>query len=617
MSVAPLQSIDLRDAQVGGPVDGPSLTGRRGRRFRQVNTTTIVGATIVGLMLAAAIFAPLLAPFDPTFQSPKGLTPAGAPLAPGDGGFLLGTDQLGRDMLSRLLYGARVALFVAIVPNALAMLLAMVVGIPAGYAGGRVERVLVRVIETTMVLPAFLLALALLAVLGAGLHVVILALVLVTWSYPARVIYGETLRVRELAFVEAARAAGASHVRIMARHVMPQLRTLLIAYFALNAVAMVVAEASFSFLGFGIQPPTPSWGSMIADARQLFFWPWLILLPGAGLALVGAGFYLLGTGVQSMLSTEQTRVQAVTRRFLLRRTVGIATTLVTVATFTFLLTFVVPSDPARSVLGPRATPAQVEQAHATLGLDDPLPQQYVRYVGNLAQLDFGDSYIYKEHVSTILRERLPWTALLAGAALFIELVIGVPLGLVLAARAHGALDRAALTWTVVQVSLPTFWFGLVLLYFLAFKAPLFPLGGSGFPLPLVLPALALGLPGAAVCSRIMRDVSLDVMNSDFVRALRAKGMPPRTILFKHVLRSALSPVLTMIAMDFGVLMSGAVLVESVFAWPGLGSASYDAMANGDVPLLMASVLVLSLVVLVMNLLADIARAMLDPRIRLG
>jgi peptide/nickel transport system permease protein len=277
------------------------------RRFRW-SPSLAIGLGVTAALIGVALLAPVIAPYDPNFQNPNGLSPAGAPLPPGSAHFLLGTDQLGRDMLSRLLYGARVALFVAIVPNLIALVLASAVGIPAGYFGGRTERVLVRFIETAMVLPAFMLALALLAIVGVGLHVIVLALVIVSWTYPARVIYGETLRIRELAFVEAARATGASHLRTMRLHVFPQLRPLLVVFFALGAVGMVVLEASFSFLGFGIQPPTPSWGSMIADSKDLFNWPWMILLPGACLALVGASFYLLGIGLQHAFGVRQERV---------------------------------------------------------------------------------------------------------------------------------------------------------------------------------------------------------------------------------------------------------------------------------------------------------------------
>jgi peptide/nickel transport system permease protein len=268
-----------------------------------------IGGVIVAVFLACALFAPVLAPHDPNYQYFDGLTLMGEPLAPGDRQFLLGTDVLGRDMLSRLIYGARVAMFIAVVPNALALLLATAIGTTAGYYGGRVDTVLMRLTEVAMTLPTFLLALALLAVLGSGLPVVVAALVLVSWTYPARVIYGETLRIRELAFVEAARALGASAPRIIVRHVVPQLKSLVLIYFTLSAATMVLLEAGLGFLGFGVQPPAPSWGVMIAAGRDVLFWPWLMLLPGVCLALLGTGFYLIGAGLQRALGPRLERVR--------------------------------------------------------------------------------------------------------------------------------------------------------------------------------------------------------------------------------------------------------------------------------------------------------------------
>lgn len=279
---------------------GSPLRRRRGlpRWVRRAGPGPAAGATIVGLFLLCAILAPVLAPRDPTYQYFDGLTLLGEPLPPGNGSFWLGTDTLGRDLLSRLMFGTRVAIFIAVVPNALALLLATAVGTVAGVFGGPWETILMRVTETMMVLPTFLLALALLAVLGPGLGVVVGVLVLVSWTYPARVVYGETLQLRETAFVEAARALGAGRGRIILRHVVPQLGPLLLIYFTLNAATMVLIEAGLGFLGFGVQPPTPSWGAMIDDGRDVLFWPWLMLGPGLCLALLGTGFYLVGLGAQ-------------------------------------------------------------------------------------------------------------------------------------------------------------------------------------------------------------------------------------------------------------------------------------------------------------------------------
>jgi peptide/nickel transport system permease protein len=238
-------------------------------------------------------------------------------------------------------------------------------------------------------------------------------------------------------------------------------------------------------------------------------------------------------------------------------------------------------------------------------------------MGRLVRLDFGYSYVNRQPVREIIAERLPRTVALAAAAILLQLVVGISLGLASAARANGVLDRTTLSWAVVMFSLPTFWLGLVLLYVFAFRLAWFPLGGADSPSAIVLPAITLGIAGAAWYSRIVRQVAVETLESDFVKELRAKGLPRRTILVKHVLRASMSPVLTMMAIDFGFLLGGAVLVESVYAWPGLGLTSYQAMQTGDTPLLMACVIVGSAFVLILNLAADLARTVIDPRVRLG
>lgn len=302
------------------------------------------------------------------------------------------------------------------------------------------------------------------------------------------------------------------------------------------------------------------------------------------------------------------------RRLLLRRTGLLVVTLALVATLTFLLTFVTPGDPARILVGPKGTETQVAEVRSELGLDDPLVVQYGRYVSRVARLDFGYSYSNREPVARVIVERLPWTLLLATGALSVQLIIGIPLGLMLARRPGGVADRAALGGALILISLPVFFLGLMLLYAFAYRYRIFPLGGTQLPEAIVLPALALGLPGAAWYSRIMRSSASEVLNSDFVRSLRAKGMPPRTIVFKHTLRTALSPLLTMMAIDFGFLLGGAVIIERVFEWPGIGLTAFQALRSGDTAMLMGCVIVGSCFVLVMNLIADFARAAVDPRV---
>jgi peptide/nickel transport system permease protein len=205
---------------------------------------------------------------------------------------------------------AHVAMLIATLPNLLALLVATAVGVISGYAGGRIEMILMRATEMVMTLPTFLLAMALLAVLGAGIPVVVLALILVTWTYPARVVYGEVLRIKEYVYVEAERALGASPWRIVWHHIVPQLRSVLIVYFALNASFMVMTEAGLSYLGFGIPPPTPSWGAMIGESQDYYLTaPWLALLPGGCIALLTISFSLLGGAIQRRGGPRRARVQ--------------------------------------------------------------------------------------------------------------------------------------------------------------------------------------------------------------------------------------------------------------------------------------------------------------------
>jgi peptide/nickel transport system permease protein len=258
----------------------------------------IVGGVIVGAFLLCAIAPGLVAQHDPLQSLPDGLTAAGAPRPPGDGGFVLGTDALGRDMLSRVIYGARVAVLMAVVPNMIALSVATVIALAAGYGRGTLETVLMRLTESFLVLPLFLIAMAVIATFGSSTTTVVLTLAFVTWSYPARVLHGEVRRLSTSLHVEAARSLGAGVMRITLRHILPHLTPLLVVYFTMNAAYMVMLEAGLAFLGFGVQPPTPSWGLMLADGRDQFFRPWLIIVPGVSLALLCIGFSLVGSAAE-------------------------------------------------------------------------------------------------------------------------------------------------------------------------------------------------------------------------------------------------------------------------------------------------------------------------------
>jgi peptide/nickel transport system permease protein len=298
----------------------------------------------------------------------------------------------------------------------------------------------------------------------------------------------------------------------------------------------------------------------------------------------------------------------------LSRIVGLLLTLFAVFTLTFALTFAVPQDPARSVVGPKGTPEQVEIVREELGLNDPIPVQYVRYLGNVATGDLGYSYAQRRPVVDIISERLPFTAALAAGAIIFQIAVGIPIGLLAAARAGKTFDRVSLAGSLMVIALPGFWVGLVLLFLLAYTFPIFPLGGTSGALAIVLPSITLGLAGAAWTSRIMRSEAYEFLRSDVVRGLRAKGMSPRRILLLHTLRTASGPVLTMLAIDLGYFLGGAVLVESVFSWPGIGLTSFKALSQNDIPLLMGCVIVGSVFILVLNLFADLIRLKVDPRV---
>lgn len=303
-------------------------------------------------------------------------------------------------------------------------------------------------------------------------------------------------------------------------------------------------------------------------------------------------------------------------RYVVSRLIGLILTLFAVLTFTFVLTFAVPQDPARSVVGPKGTTEQLQAARQKLGLDDPILVQYGRYLGNVATGDVGYSYAQRRPVLDIITERLPYTAALAVGAITFQILVGLPLGLVGAARAGGAIDRVSLVGSLLVIALPGFWVGLVLLFLFAYTWPVLPLGGATSPLALVLPSITLGLPGAAWTSRITRSESYQFLRSDVVRGLRAKGMSPGRILLLHTLRTSSGPILTMLAIDLGYFLGGAVLIESVFSWPGIGLTSYQALRQNDIPLLMGCVIVGSMFILVLNLAADLIRVKVDPRVTL-
>lgn len=301
--------------------------------------------------------------------------------------------------------------------------------------------------------------------------------------------------------------------------------------------------------------------------------------------------------------------------YLARRAVQAVGVLFGVSVITFLLAFLLPADPARMIAGRSATVATVENIRTQLGLDRPIHQQYVSYLGRLFQGDLGRSYAQRTDVNRIVKSRLAPTLQLALAGIFFELLIGVPAGIIAAIRRGTVVDQTVMTLAFVGVSAPQFVVGLLLIYFLAYLVPIFPLGGYGTWKHLVLPAIAVGLAGGGWYARVTRSAMVEVLRQDYVRTARAKGLLPNRVVFKHVLKNAVLPVVALIGLDIGVFMGGIVVVETVFGWPGIGQMIWQAIRLVDIPVIMGGVLVTALFVVVGNLVADLIYPVLDPRIR--
>ena len=302
--------------------------------------------------------------------------------------------------------------------------------------------------------------------------------------------------------------------------------------------------------------------------------------------------------------------------YLIRRLLGTVGVIFLVATFTFIMVFVMPGDAARMYAGPRAPEETVQRIRVLWGLDQPLPVQYIRYLGRAIQGDLGESTRDKRPVLKAVFERLPATIQLALAGLFVELLVGIPLGILAATRPGSWIDQIATIVALIGISIPQFALGLVALYVFGFLIPIFPLGGYGTPLHLVLPALVLGIGGTAFYSRVLRNSILEVTGEDYVRTAKAKGLSPRVVLIRHVLRNALMPVVTLAGLDLATLLGGVVVIEAVFGWPGIGLQAWNAIRNQDTPMIMGTVLFASVAVVFLNLFVDVLYLAIDPRVRL-
>lgn len=304
-------------------------------------------------------------------------------------------------------------------------------------------------------------------------------------------------------------------------------------------------------------------------------------------------------------------------RYVFTRLVWGVLVLWAVLTLTFLATMASPVDPVEVYAGRGATEAVRDQIREEFGLEDPLPVRYVRYLEGLARGDLGVSIASGQEVGGALVDRLPATAELALAGVLMEVLIGVPLGVLAAVRRGSLLDRAVLLLSLSGAVLPVFVVGFLLLYLLAYQAGLFPIGGYGGIDNLILPALALGLAGAPWLARMVRSTVIETTGMEFVRAAHARGASRRRVLLRHVLPNSINPVVTMLGIDAGVFFAGVLVIEKVFGWPGIGQQAWQAVSQNDIPMVMGTVLVAAGAIVLFNLIADLVNALVDPRIRRG
>lgn len=306
-------------------------------------------------------------------------------------------------------------------------------------------------------------------------------------------------------------------------------------------------------------------------------------------------------------------------RYIVQRLIWMVVTVWGVLTITFVVGFLVPSDPARIIAGVHATPQTVAAIARLYGLNQPLYEQYARFLWDVVHLNVGNSYHFHAPALPLVFQRFGATAELGVAAVLAELLIGIPLGILTASRRDSMVDVVVSGSLIAASSMPTYWFGILLIYVVAFKANLLPVGGFGGYGPsgwvyLILPALTYGITGAAYYGRLLRASLIEVMSQDHVRTAHAKGLSARGVLARHVVRNGLMPLVTQLGIDLANTLGGLIVLETVFDWPGVGSLVVQAISYVDVPLILAATLLSAVAVVVLNFVVDLVYLLLDPRI---
>ena len=301
--------------------------------------------------------------------------------------------------------------------------------------------------------------------------------------------------------------------------------------------------------------------------------------------------------------------------YLLRRILIAVPTLLGVVLLVFLMVRLAPGDPAILLAGEFATPETLEAIRTRYGLDRPLPEQFALYLGALLQGDLGESSRSRRPVLEELKTYFPNTVVLATAAILVALATGIPLGILAALRQGSWLDLGVMVLALLGVSMPVFWFGLLAILIFSVELGWFPVAGKGTLAHLVLPAVTLGINATALLARMTRGTLVEVLSQDYIRTARAKGLAERVVIFKHALRNALIPVVTVAGLEFGSLLAGAVITETIFAWPGLGQLLVGSILSRDYPVVQGAVLLVAFTFTLVNLMVDLLYAWIDPRVR--
>lgn len=303
-------------------------------------------------------------------------------------------------------------------------------------------------------------------------------------------------------------------------------------------------------------------------------------------------------------------------KVIVRRVIDMVPTLFVVATVVFVITRVIPGDPAAVMLGPQASVEAIENMRAQLGLSDPMYLQFFNYMMDLLRGDLGVSIYYKEPVTSLILERFPNTLLLSICALTLALAVGVPAGIVSATKQYSIYDYVFMFLSLLGVSMPIFWLGVMLVLFFSVNLGWFPATGMGTFKHLILPSVTLSTISMATFARITRSSMLEVVRQDYIKTARAKGLRESIVIWKHALKNAIGPLLTVLGLQISMMLGGAVLTETIFSWPGMGRLIIDAIEKRDFMVVQGTVLFIAVIFVVVNLIVDLLYMAINPRVKL-